>query len=299
MTKEFRELKFSNIKFILLPFFAFLLFSINAPLLNKTQAQATNCPISGPNPRAEGLITTPGTVAGLDNPSGTCIINDAAAEIFLDRAKITNVQTYTDLKNTYFTKARVTSPAQKKYNHNAFTPPSGDALYEVTGNLTAGGTYDPPVFTGIGTQIYFIDGNLTIDNNLIYSNPNGGIVFVVQGNINIYSGVTRVDAVLIAQGVDASGLSIPPSGQNTPYTICTNYESNNCADPTTTSSQLVVNGSLISLNKDQTTTPSSIKFKRTLADNTQPAEKVNAQPKYLIILKGLMSSDLLVPISAK
>ncbi len=54
-----------------------------------------------------------------------------------------------------------------------------------------------------------------------------------------------------------------------------------------TAQQLVINGSLISLNAD---TP--IQFKRNLADNISAAEKINHEVKYLVLLRNLFSDTL-------
>lgn len=155
-----------------------------------------------------------------------------------------------------------------------------DFIYHVAGNLNIEGNND-----GDGTGVVFVDGNLNFNGNYCYgatgatatgtaddcsaaTSPAGliGAVYIVKGDINIASNVTRIDAVLIAEGtIYTEGAecskSSPPAG-----------------------SPLTINGSLISLNPLKPPV-----FCRTLLDNSQPAEKINHQVKYLVILRNLIS----------
>ncbi|MBI2334640.1 hypothetical protein HYU96_02455, partial [Candidatus Daviesbacteria bacterium] len=114
--------------------------------------------------------------------------------------------------------------------------------------------------------VVFVDGSLLFDTNFTYGGPGSGMVFVVKGDVNIEKAVTRVDAVIISEG-----------------TICTSYDKvgNSCSDSNV---PLLINGSLISLNQAK-----PILFRRRLADNSLPAEKIVWQPKYLVILKDLFA----------
>jgi len=138
--------------------------------------------------------------------------------------------------------------------------------------------FSPLTATNNRTVVFFIDGDLNIKQNYTYGSPTTGTVFVVKGNVYISPSVTRIDAVII-------------SGK----TICTaaNFSSSSASCPAnyvTVPQQLVVNGSLISL-----TDAFPIAFRRTLDpnlpvnNNNTPAEKVNNQVKYLVILKDLIS----------
>lgn len=149
-----------------------------------------------------------------------------------------------------------------------------DHIYHITGNLTISGNN-----AGTRTGVVFVSDNLNITGNYFYGSssvtgpvaPTIGTVFVVKSNVNIHKDVTRIDAVIISEGI-----------------ICTAYDGTSCP-ANVSASQLTINGSLISINQ---TDAVSIKFHRSLADNTQPAEKINHQVKYLVILKDLYSDTL-------
>lgn len=118
--------------------------------------------------------------------------------------------------------------------------------------------------------VYFVKGNLNIQADITQARLNqaGGVVFVVKGKVNIDSNVTQINAVIIAgdqicSACDTSGIAI-----------------NNPVFPF--DSQLVIDGSLISLTES-----APIRFVRQVNNNTQPAELINAQAKYLVILKDV------------
>lgn len=150
---------------------------------------------------------------------------------------------------------------------------STDHIYHFTNDVIID---SPSDITGNRTGVIFIDGNLTIGpmpgNKLQSGTANSGLVFVVKGDVNINKVMTTIDAMIISEG-----------------TICTASEGDPPAcpsgltDPATTS-QLVINGSLISLNPAK-----PIKFRRALSNNSRPAEKINHQVKYLVILRDLIS----------
>lgn len=136
-------------------------------------------------------------------------------------------------------------------------------IYQVSGNLILDNN-----ITVDEIGIIFVDVNLSINTDLTHDNENAGLVFVVKGDIIIAPSVTRIDAVLISSG--------------TIYTAGASCEINSFS-----ASQLVINGSLISLDPLK-----PIRFCRTMLDNNQPAEKINQQPKYLVILRDLYSDTL-------
>lgn len=149
---------------------------------------------------------------------------------------------------------------------------NSDHVYHINGNLTIGNN-----IPGNKTGVIFVDGNLLINpssKKLTDGGANSGLVFVVKGDVNIDKDVTQVDAVIISEG-----------------TICTAYDGTSCLDGNTPTPQLEVNGSLISLNG----AADAIKFRRSLGetgalkDSTDPAEKINHQVKYLVILRDLLS----------
>lgn len=144
---------------------------------------------------------------------------------------------------------------------------NNDHIYHFTGDLAID---SPDDIVGNNTGVIFIDGDLLISQNNTGSTQEG-LVFVVKGNVNIDKDVKEVDAVIISEG-----------------TICTAYDGTSCLDldGNTTTPQLTINGSLISLNG-----ANPIKFGRSLGtdDDTIPAEIINHQVKYLVILRDLLS----------
>lgn len=141
-----------------------------------------------------------------------------------------------------------------------------DHIYAISGKLDISNN-----ISGNQTGVIFVDGNLTINpsnNKLTHGSATSGLVFVVKEDVYIDTSVTQVDAVIIAEG--------------TIYTAASPGHS--CATSAVTASTLTINGSLISLNPDK-----PIKFCRKLSDNSQPAEVINHQVKYLVILRDLLS----------
>ena len=55
------------------------------------------------------------------------------------------------------------------------------------------------------TGIYFIKGNLTIDTDKTLINPGDFLMLIVKGNINVGIGASRVDGILVANNINASG----------------------------------------------------------------------------------------------
>ena len=91
---------------------------------------------------------------------------------------------------------------------------------------------------------------------------------VVKNNVNIDVGVKQIDAVIMSAGKI--------------YTAGSGCATNNVE----TTNALIVNGSLISLD------PGAIVFCRTLTNNSQAAERIYQQPKYLVILRNLFADTL-------
>lgn len=137
-------------------------------------------------------------------------------------------------------------------------------IYNFTGDLTINTNITVAV-----AGVIFVDGELTINTNLTHTSNNAGLVFVVKGDVNINPAVTEIDAVIISSG------KIYTAGEG-----CTKNLINVGTDA------LVINGSLISLDQG------AIVFCRTLTDNTEAAEEINEQPKYLVILRDLFSDTL-------
>lgn len=232
--------------------------------------KAQNCQSYLPNQSGvqNGLISTPSLSGKFGNTSTACVTNLPGAAI--PSYNLTDQQ-YFSLKSRYYTQSK-----QPK----STTLPAGlafgtDGLYNVT-SLTVSATP-----TGSGTEVIFIDGDLHINSNITYhtTDGNGSLVLVVGGSIYIAPSITQIDAVLIGQGNIYTACSLSPCG---------------AASSVQVSSPLVVNGNIISLD----TLSNKIVFERNLFDtvngNDVPAEQVNLQAKYLLLLKSLMSQTLVV-----
>lgn len=262
--------------------FAYYLLHTTNYRLPTTLAAEDPCIFQLNNYKASGLVSSPDFVSIKVNVNGQkiCVKNDRAAFVSY------KLPTYDDLKSIYFDQARPT--ASSTFDKTEL--PAGDKL---DGDLSLGGSKD---------HLYYVNGTLRIKNNMPGSKSavifvkndlrisasqlttgSNGIVFVVGGNAYIWGDpsiassppTTRVDAVIIAQGL-----------------ICTGYNTNldsACPAANFLSSQLTVNGSLISLNQNP---GSNIQFRRLLSDNSQPAELIRLQAKYLVILKDMFSDTL-------
>lgn len=239
--------------------------------VNKINAQTCES-----NNRAQGLVSAT-NVTGFGNTEGKCVVDPKAAYSFQ------NIPTYNDLKSLYFTRSKATKPTPLPTPPAAFnTNFTVNGVYNYGIDLTID-TTNTPNPAGTGIVVIFVDGNLNINSDIDYhpTDANGGLVFVVRGVINIDYAVKRIDAVLIAEG-------------NGTYSICTAVERSAPVCPAdyhdypTNADKLVVNGSFITLNSN-----SPIRFRRSLPNNsTDPAELINQQAKYLVILKDLFSHTL-------
>ena len=110
------------------------------------------------------------------------------------------------------------------------------------------------------TGIYFVNGNLTIDNNKTI-NPGNFLMIIVSGDITVNQNVTRVDGILVANNITAGG-------------------SNN--------NQLVFNGSLFASNTIDFSRDHTVKS----TNNTVPAVKVNYNPELMFRLPGKVAQIL-------
>lgn len=246
--------------------FLLALFLILAALFyHPTFAQTSNCG-SGTTQRAQGLVTAPSLSAGSNfSTSGACIIDPKTAFAPF------RIPGFEDLKSLYFDQSKAAKVTLSGDQTGGIDLTVKDKIYYISGNLSLD---NPSDIAGNQSGVIFVDGDLTIapsSNRLTHGTANSGLVFVVGGNVQIGKDVTLVDAVIIAKGI-----------------ICTAYDGT-CPSANIETLQLVINGSLISINQEDST---PIKFRRTLTDNSQPAEKINHQVKYLVILRDLLSDTL-------
>lgn len=109
-------------------------------------------------------------------------------------------------------------------------------------------------------NIYFINGNLIIDGDLI--NPNNFLMVIVNGNITVTQNVKRVDGILVANNIEASGNS---------------------------DDQLIFNGSLFAFN--------GVNFSRDhitkLTNNSTPVVVVKYDPKLIFNIPGELAKVLI------
>ncbi len=231
---------------------------------NQSTFAAGTCgtPPPAASPRAQGLVTAPNignsAIFYVDS-QGRCIIDLKTA--FAPY----KIPTYADLKSFYFTQ-QVTATKSPASTDTTISPVADNTVYNYTN--AGGAVIGPSTFNYTGTSVIFVDHSLTIDGNIV-GNDASGLVIVTGGDIKISASVTQIDAVLIAEG------AIFTAGPN-----CNTSSVGNV-------SQLKVNGSLISLNP-----ASPIKFCRTLSNNNIPAEQINDQPKYLILLRKIIYQNL-------
>lgn len=232
----------------------------------QSAAAGAPCPVQSPNPRAEGLISAPTISNNFGNPAGQCVISSQAA---FAPYKIPN---YATLKSLYYTQSKLTKTTITSLPASF----SGNGIY----NAPAAVTIPSPSYTptGTGTEVIFMDADLNINGDIIYhtNDGNGGLVFVVSGNVYIDKSVTQIDAVIISSGTIYTAYNPTVDSPSTCITP-------NLVNVGASANALTINGSLISLN------PGSIMFCRRLTDNSNPAEIINQQAKYLVLLRDLYS----------
>lgn len=248
----------------------------------------TNC--STTSNRTDGLIVTTQIDGSFGTSSETCVIDPQKAPFLPYK-----IPTYEDIKSLYYTQAKssvrkvqIASPQNPGQFTSAFT--RNDIVW-VNGDL-------PDVnYTGTTKpSVIFVEENLFIGRNITYGDENSGLVFVVKGDVYINPAVTRINAVIISEGI------IYTAGAG----CLTSQTSNKVSDAGSSSpiEVLTINGSLISLNSN----PLSIKLCRFVSnfdavtscslssEATTPAasagEIINYQPKYLVILKNIFSDTV-------
>ena len=232
-----------------------------------------------------GLVSTPSLGSGTQfyTSEGKCVVNDATVFVPF------KIPTVNDLKSLYFTQKNsstitkttitpISSPGATQTDI-PFNSATGYNIYNITGsfnNLVLSGNNQDGNNPNGNTGVVFVDGYLNITSNYTYGGANDGAVFIVSGNIYIESDVTTIDAVLIAGGRI--------------YTATTVGTINPCvASAVSVPTKLTVNGSLISLTQS-----SPIVFCRNLlsTNNTEAAEIIFHQPKYLVLLRNTVAQTL-------
>lgn len=205
----------------------------------------------------------------------------SGSEARLNIDVIPTMRDYEAAKSVYYTQNKSTKITKKEWTGDqtqaslTLQDSNKDQIDHVTGNLTLTGN-----ITGGRTRVILVDGNLLIDTftlQLATQTATNGLVFLVKGNTYLRGSLinpSTINAFLISYGqfCDYSD----PIGTACPLTTVTG------------SKKLTINGSVIYLNSDG----SQPKFVRGNANNTEPAEEINYQPKYLVILKDIFAKDL-------
>ena len=273
ITKFIKKCTIYNVQFTICFIFTFYILHSTfyiSPVLAQTCATGN---------QATGLISS-GQTGGINNfgnqigqgGSGVCAADPKAG--FVEFA----IPSYDKLFNDFYNKASSVSTnyTKNKINKSAINTDldfGSNKIYWITGNLDINSN-----FNGDKIGVIFVDGNLNIRANYTRANTeNSGTVFIVRGDVNINrdSSVTTIEAVIISNGV-----------------ICTAFDftTGSCSSSLVITNPLLINGSLISINKDPN---KKIRFKRSLINNNAvAAEKIVHQPKYLVILRDILSEPL-------
>lgn len=255
--------------------FAFLLVTGYWLLVTHSASAQSLCQVSDLH---QGLISAPQGVSGVfGNQNQICIIGSSGTPLNEASYRDFKVPSYEDLENQFYSQAPSSvkqTTARPNGDQSAF---NGNNVWLQPTDFTIG-----TAAVGSGVQIIFVRGNLNITKDITYAtaDPYSGIVFITSGDININSlTVQTVNAVLISFGK-----------------ICTAWEGiTGCSAGTNYTPRLTINGSLISLNKNDIA-GGTILLRRNLLDNSiGSAELINKQAKFLYILKnGLLTKDLIL-----
>lgn len=275
---------------ILITFFLFTTFYILHSTYYIPIVSAQNCTTD--TRVTSGLITTPSITGkfGVDS-TGKCIASNQTSFAPF------KIPSYADLKSIYYTQSKAVGKISP-IDNNTTTYTTNPALITTTNTIKnysgsiwisngadsnstditsiSPGTNDLN-YTYTGAAIIFVDGGLSIFQNIIGTSGNG-LVFIVGADVVIDKLVTRIDATIISAGT----IYTAGTGGNS----CTTSS----VDVGNSTKALTINGSLVSLDSGE---PPVFCRNLTGADNNSyPAEKIVQQPKYLVILRDLFSDTL-------
>lgn len=239
-------------------------------MLNANGVSAESCGTG--SPKADGLVSA----FSIDGNfrSSTCV-SGSLSYIPLNQTKIV-ISNYDSLYNKYYLRNASATKIildQTIYNSAIANLGANTLLYR-NGDLTLQGSALANA-SGGNVLVFFVNGDLNIQTDITEAQSNlaGGVVFVVKNKVNIDRNVTNINAVIIAGGQICSACDSSGVANNNPTFPF---------DP-----PLAVNGSLISLDSQN-----PIKFARQYNNNLQPAEQINAQAKYLVILQNIFGEKV-------
>ncbi len=152
---------------------------------------------------------------------------------------------------------------QEYFNAGGAGSIRSNGVYQIKGDLTLSG----PITAPPKSVVIFVDGKVNINSDFTYGNSSSGVVIVSNQDMNINADVRQVDAILVTYGQ-----------------FCSAYKGSACD---TSDKQLVINGSVITLNPAIPPT-----FSRALQDNSQAAEKFNFQAKYYGLLTNMFTDTV-------
>ncbi len=171
---------------------------------------------------------------------------------------------------------RPATPAGSGQPHTMAQCAAGQTkAFRIAGHLTRGSlTSLTNANCPSASTIYFVDGNLTVSQNIIDDTNASSITFIVQGDIIVQPNVTRLDGMYIFAGSFSNGVG---------------------------DQAITTKGSLIGLggkNPSNATgrfhTGSASGFQRDLGTgNNNPAESIIYQPKYLHLVNSLLGGSSL------
>ena len=263
-------------------FLPLIFLSLSLTIYPRSPLAQTSTSCSGTDKYSVTVQTNQGLLTAADNNliSSKFSFNDKC--ITSNRALIPQfgIPTYLEMRSIFYEQAKTISGKVNKQpklvggiNHQQIVFSGNDAhIYWVNnGDLTIGGG-----ISGNPVRLLFIDGNLLINQNITSGNGNAqGLVFIVQGDINIAPTVTNIDAVLIVYG-----------------NFCSGFSAGSCPSPIE-APKLTIRGSVMYLNPDTSTSPKFVRTRDSVVNN-EPAEDLIYDPKYLVILNNIMTRTLSV-----
>lgn len=179
------------------------------------------------------------------------------------------ITTYDEMKTLYYDQANTSiskTPNISSQSQINLTQAGTNKLYWSPSSLTIDSEINNNDVRSSG--VIFVNGDLIINKDLKNNSPTTGLAFIVKGAIKVNPSVKDINAFLISYGGFYSA-----------------WDGNSCND--TDQNFLKIYGSVISLNIE-----AGPKFCRQKSAPGQPAEKINYEPKYLVILKDIFARDL-------
>ncbi len=202
--------------------------------------------------KSEYLIITSGTVSSFFSLKNWLIRPPPAYNLNVN-PQITDPDLYGNLRKQY-------NPSSISLN-SSMSNLSGGSV-EHTGDYILSGTAN---YFSIVPAVVFINGSMDINKNINIGTASG-IVFVVKNDVNIDEDVENVDGVFIVGG------QFTTSGDT----------SSSCPNTSSTDEHLVIHGAVYVGGKAC--------FNRNLANNTNPAETIIYEPKYLWLFREILGT---------